>query len=143
MNSLGIVQSGNSVREIKLNIESILKRIHPTSSFNELDSTFSSLGEKYNTLYALANTLKTFLESADASDETINRWKEIETFLNGITDKQSLTSMLNSLKEEIKQEVTSAYTQAIATAKSEAIQESKSYTDEKVAALTPPSPPGE
>lgn len=132
MNNLGIVQSGNSVREIKLNIESILKRIHPTSSFNELDSSFSKLGKKYNTLYTLANTLKTFLESADASDTIINRWKEIESFLNGITDTQSLTSILNNLKSEIKTEITTAYIQAINTAKTEVLSESKSYTDEKI-----------
>lgn len=132
MNNLGVVQSGNSVREIKTNIESILKRIHPTSTYEELETAFNTLGDKYNTLFALANTIKTFLESADASDATINRWKEIESFLNGITDTQNLTSILNNLKSEIKTEITTAYTQAINTAKTEILTESKSYTDEKI-----------
>lgn len=132
MNNLGVVQSGNSVREIKTNIESILKRIHPTSTYEELETAFNTLGDKYNTLFALANIIKTFLESADASDATINRWKEIESFLNGITDTQNLTSILNNLKSEIKTEITTAYTKAINTAKTEVLTKSKSYTDEKI-----------
>jgi len=36
-----------------------------------------------------------FLEDADASDATINRWKEIESFLTGITDTKTLTGLLN------------------------------------------------
>ena len=36
-----------------------------------------------------------FLEDADASDTTINRWKEIESFLTGITDTKTLTGLLN------------------------------------------------
>ena len=35
-----------------------------------------------------------FLEDADASDATINRWKEIESFLAGITDTETLTGLL-------------------------------------------------
>jgi|GEM_PF-1173290 len=35
-----------------------------------------------------------FLEDADASDTTINRWKEIESFLAGITDTETLTGLL-------------------------------------------------
>lgn len=128
MNNLGVIQSGNSVREIKTNVESVLKRIHPTSTFEGLDAAFNTLGDKYNTLFALATAFKTFLESADSSDTTINRWKEIETFLSGVTDTQSLTAMLNTLKQEIKTEITTA----IATAKSEALTESKAYTDEKI-----------
>lgn len=132
MNNLGVIQSGNSVREIKTNVESVLKRIHQTSTFEGLDAAFNTLGDKYNTLFALATAFKTFLESADSSDTTINRWKEIETFLSGVTDTQSLTAMLNTLKQEIKTEITTAYTTAIATAKSEALTESKAYTDEKI-----------
>lgn len=117
------------------NMNSILKRIHPSSSYEELESSFSSLGGNYNTLFSLANTLKTFIEGTDSAATTINRWKELEDFLNGITDTQTLTGLLNSLKQEIKAEVTTE----IGTAKAEAIKEAKSYTDEKVAAITPPS----
>lgn len=117
------------------NMNSILKRIHPSSNYGELESSFSSLGENYNTLFSLANTLKTFIEGTDSAATTINRWKELENFLNGITDTQTLTGLLSSLKQEIKAEVTTE----IGTAKAEAINEAKSYTDEKVAAITPPS----
>ena len=41
------------------------------------------------------------MEDADASDATINRWHEIETFLQGITDTETLTGLLNDLKNEI------------------------------------------
>lgn len=38
--------------------------------------------------------VNTFLNDADASDTTINRWKEIESFLAGITDTETLTGLL-------------------------------------------------
>ena len=50
-----------------------------------------------------------FLEDADASDATINRWKEIESFLTGITDTETLTGLL-----------------------AENLQSAKSYADTKV-----------
>lgn len=54
--------------------------------------------------------VNTFFNDADASDETINRWKEIESFLAGITDKETLTGLLE-----------------------ENLASAKSYTDTKVA----------
>lgn len=52
-------------------------------------------------LQAFVNKVNDFLESADVSDETINRWVEIETFLTGITDQETLTGLLLNLKNEI------------------------------------------
>lgn len=63
------------------NLEHLRKRLHPTAVFDSLESAFSALGTNYSTLWALANTLKTFLEAKDTADITINRWQEIETFL--------------------------------------------------------------
>ena len=57
--------------------------------------------------------VNSFLEDADASDTTINRWKEIESFLAGITDKETLTGLL-----------------------SENLMSAKSYTDSKVSSAT-------
>ena len=57
--------------------------------------------------------VNSFLEDADASDTTINRWKEIESFLAGITDTETLTGLLAD-------NLTSA----------------KSYTDSKVSSAT-------
>lgn len=44
----------------------------------------------------------TFLNSADTSNSTINRWKEIESFLKGITDTQTLTGLLESLRTDLQ-----------------------------------------
>lgn len=54
-----------------------------------------------------------FLNDADASDTTINRWKEIESFLTGITDTKTLTGLL-----------------------AETLQSAKSYADGKVSSGT-------
>lgn len=45
--------------------------------------------------------VNSFLEDTDVADETINKWKEIESFLTGITDTETLTGLLASLKAEI------------------------------------------
>jgi len=72
---------------------------------SELAAKFTALSGSYATVYAFVSKVKAFLESADASDETINRWQEIESFLQGITDKETLTGLLESLKTEIMQSV--------------------------------------
>lgn len=50
---------------------------------------------------AFKERVRAFMEDADASDATINCWHEIETFLQGITDTETLTGLLNDLKNEI------------------------------------------
>lgn len=52
-------------------------------------------------LQAFVTKVNNFLESEDVSDETINRWVEIETFLTGITDQETLAGLLLNLKNEI------------------------------------------
>ncbi len=52
-------------------------------------------------LQAFVTKVNNFLESADVSDETINRWAEIETFLTGVTDQETLAGLLLNLKNEI------------------------------------------
>lgn len=94
------------------NLEHLRKRLHPTAVFGSLESTFSALGANYSTLWALANTLKTFLEAKDTADSTINRWQEIETFLQGITDTETLSGLL----EQLEKDITAAYDRAIAAA---------------------------
>lgn len=49
--------------------------------------------------------VNSFLEGIDASDATINKWQEIEAFLSGITDTETLTGLLADLKEEILGEI--------------------------------------
>lgn len=75
----------------------------------EAKAALMALGANYQDLYAVAGTLKTFLEAADTADTTINTWTEIERFLQGITDSQSLTALLNTLEAKI----TAAYTDLI------------------------------
>lgn len=94
------------------NLEHLRKRLHPTVVFGTLESTFSALGANYSTLWGLANTLKTFLEAKDTADSTINRWQEIETFLQGITDTETLSGLL----EQLEKDITAAYDKAIAAA---------------------------
>lgn len=54
-----------------------------------------------NGLQTFINKVNTFLDTVDASDDTINRWKEVEAFLTGITDTQTLTGLLANLRSEI------------------------------------------
>lgn len=75
-------------------------------------SDISGLGARLTTLetskadYEAFKTLVTaFLNDADVSDTTINRWKELEDFLAGITDSDTLAGMLQALKAEILAEV--------------------------------------
>ena len=78
----------------------------------EAKAALVALGANYKDLYAVASTLKTFLQSKDTADATINTWQEIESFLQGITDAQSLTTLLSQLETKI----TTAYNAAIAAA---------------------------
>ena len=75
-------------------------------------SDISGLGARLTTLetskadYEAFKTLVTaFLNDADVSDTTINRWKELKDFLAGITDSDTLAGMLQALKAEILAEV--------------------------------------
>ena len=63
---------------------------------------FSALGTGYSSLLALSTTMKNFLTAADASSTAINRWKEIENFLAGITDTQTLTGLLESMQTSLQ-----------------------------------------
>ncbi|MBQ3657993.1 MAG: hypothetical protein II956_14325 [Bacteroidales bacterium] len=72
---------------------------------SELAEKFKALSGDYATVYAFVSKVKAFLESADVADTTINRWQEIENFLQGITDTETLTGLLENLKTEIKNEM--------------------------------------
>lgn len=53
-----------------------------------------TLVKDFNTL---KETVRAFLEDTDIQDATINRWKELEQFLNGITDQETLAGMLENV----------------------------------------------
>ena len=76
-------------------------------AFSDLRAAIGS--EDGNDLSRFVAKVNVFLEDADASDATINRWKEIESFLAGITDTETLTGLL-----------------------AENLQSAKSYADTKV-----------
>ncbi len=71
------------------------------ASWATVKGAFDGLGGNYSNLWALANTVKTFLEASDTSDATINRWQELEAFLEGVTDDESLAGMLEKMKHDI------------------------------------------
>lgn len=82
------------------------------ATLDEAKAALVALGSNYKDLYAVASTLKTFLQSNDTADSTINTWREIESFLQGITDSENLTGLLSALETKI----TTAYNSAVAAA---------------------------
>ena len=94
-------------------------------AFSDLRAAIGS--EDGNDLSRFVSKVNTFLNDADASDTTINRWKEIESFLTGITDTKTLTGLLNDTLTSAK-----SYTD---TAKS-ALQNNLNATQTNVMTLT-------
>lgn len=90
-------------------IDKIREMLKSGATLDEAKEALVALGTNYKDLHAVANTLKTFLEAKDTADSTINRWKEIEGFLSGITDAKTLTGLL----EELGTKITAAYNEAI------------------------------
>lgn len=63
---------------------------------NELNNLFLSVYERF----------LTFLNDADASEEAINTWKEIENFLADYTDDKTLASIVAELNSRIESRLT-------------------------------------
>ena len=82
------------------------------------------LSSTADSTYAKASTLDTFKEGitnrvqtlenwhtitdTDATDEAINRWKDVESFLSGIKDTENLDSILNGIYDSISSKASSA-----------------------------------
>ncbi len=64
------------------------------ATLDEAKAALVALGANYKDLYAVASTLKTFLQSNDTADSTINTWREIEDFLSGLTDRETLAGLM-------------------------------------------------
>ena len=77
-------------------------------SIDDLANRFAALSGNYANVYAFINKVKQFLEDADASDETINRWQEIESFLQGITDTETLTGLLEQQRTDLEGRIAEA-----------------------------------
>lgn len=71
----------------------------------EAQAELAKLGEKFSTVEEIGRTLKQFLEDTDYADSTINKWKEIESFLSGISDQETLTGLLNQITQNSKEEI--------------------------------------
>ncbi|MDE5688582.1 MAG: hypothetical protein K2I18_08170 [Paramuribaculum sp.] len=99
----------NTARNDIITISNILNN---GGSLDETKAALEALGNNYAGLYALAVTVKTFLETTDTKETTINTWQEIEEFLQGITDTESLAGLL----AELEANITEAYTAAISEA---------------------------
>lgn len=90
-------------------ISKIRAMIKDGASLDEAKAALQALGDNYKDIFSIASTLKSFLEATDAADNTINKWAELKTFLDGITDTESLAGLLSELETKI----TEAYTKEI------------------------------
>lgn len=70
------------------------------TSYSNIKVELDKLGDGYNSIRSIAVTLKNFLNSGGVSD-AIDSFKELQDFLEGITDSQTLASLLLELKNEI------------------------------------------
>ena len=81
--------SGNAVTDMTLSSDG--KTI--TAVFGEIFARQQDLGTLNNTVTQLSNKLNNFLEGSDA-DNIINKWKELEAFLDGLTESNNLAELL-------------------------------------------------
>jgi hypothetical protein len=81
--------SGNAVTDMSLSSDG--KTI--TVVFGEVFAKQQDLGTLNNTVTQLSNKLNDFLEGSD-TDNIINKWKELEAFLEGLTESDNLADLL-------------------------------------------------
>ena len=81
--------SGNAVTDMTLSSDG--KTI--TAVFGKTFARQQDLGTLNNTVTQLSNKLNNFLEGSDA-DNIINKWKELEAFLDGLTESDNLAELL-------------------------------------------------
>ena len=100
----GLVQAlGEKVttNEVNTLVASKVSELVSDPNFAAAPTAHSHVAADVEGLSAFITRVTNFLDSADVSDTTINRWKEIETFLTGITDQETLAGLLLQLKNEI------------------------------------------
>ena len=86
-----ITQSGGGNAVTDMTLSSDGKTI--TAVFGETFARQQDLGTLNNTVTQLSNKLNNFLEGSDA-DNIINKWKELEAFLDGLTESDNLAELL-------------------------------------------------
>lgn len=100
----GLVQALNekvTTNEVNTLVENKVTEIVSDPQFAAAPTAHSHVAADVEGLSDFITRVTNFLDSADVSDTTINRWKEIETFLTGITDQETLAGLLLQLKNEI------------------------------------------
>lgn len=70
------------------------------TSYSNIKTELDKLGDDYNSIRSIAVTLKNFLNAGGITD-AVDSFKELQDFLAGITDKQTLSALLLDLKNEI------------------------------------------
>ncbi|MCQ2250009.1 MAG: hypothetical protein MJZ66_02750 [Bacteroidales bacterium] len=77
-------------------------------SIDAFVARINALGTDYSTFATLAEKLRDFLDGTSDVDGTINKWQEIETFLQGITETDSLAEMLGQMQRTIEEQIPQA-----------------------------------
>lgn len=72
-----------------------------TTTAKDAKAKLAELGTNYASVLAIGQTLKSFLEGKDLADSTINKWQEIESFLSGISDTETLTGILADIQANL------------------------------------------
>lgn len=70
------------------------------TSYSNIKTELDKLGDNYNSIRSIAVTLKNFLNAGGITD-AVDSFKELQDFLAGITDNQTLAGLLLELKNEI------------------------------------------
>ena len=70
------------------------------TSYSNIKAELDKLGDDYNSIRSIAVTLKNFLNAGGITD-AVDSFKELQDFLAGITDSQTLAGLLLELKNEI------------------------------------------
>lgn len=125
----GVNQSVTATEQDIATIAAILGK-GQNETLTQLAAKFTALTGNYANVYAFVSKVKAFLEDADATDETINRWQEIESFLQGVTDSDSLTAMLADLKTEIEDDL--AVDSTLSSTSENALQNKVLYNELRV-----------
>ena len=94
-----------STNQVNTMVASKVSEILSDPQFSAAPTAHSHVAADVEGLSAFITRVTNFLDSADASDTTINRWKELEAFITGITDSDTLAGMLAALKAEILGEI--------------------------------------
>lgn len=80
-----------------------------TQLSEKIDETKETLTSNIAEVDAKVNealeSIRSFLQDTDSANSTINKWKEVEQFLRGITDQETLTGLLQQITTSTEKEL--------------------------------------